>query len=115
MTDGPNTAQPTNQWMDEALNHFSAVIADPENSAAHFNLAIWLQHAECWDAAAKSFGRALWLEPQREAARIGLGACLLKLNRIEDALQVFNQTDDAPGPALFGRAVALQMLGRFDE
>jgi protein O-GlcNAc transferase len=101
--------------IDIAVTHFSAVIADPENSAAHFNLAIWLQHVERWDEAAKAFARALWLEPQREAARIGLGACLLKLNRIEDALKVFNQADDTPGPALFGRAVALQLLGRFDE
>src|SRR5271154_6081880 len=115
MTDATNTQSPNAQWTDEAVNHFSAVIADPENSAAHFNLAIWLQHAERWDAAAKSFGRALWLDPQREAARIGLGACLLKLNRVEDALQVFDQADDAPGPALFGKAVALQLLHRFDE
>jgi tetratricopeptide (TPR) repeat protein len=115
MTDATNTQSQNTQWIDEAVNHFSAVIADPENAAAHLNLAIWLQHAERWDAAAKAFGRALWLEPQREAARIGLGACLLKLNRIEDALKVFNHGDDAPGPALFGRAVALQLLGRFDE
>ena len=92
--------------IDIAVTHFSAVIADPENSAAHFNLAIWLQHVERWDEAAKAFARALWLEPQREAARIGLGACLLKLNRIEDALKVFNQADDTPGPALFGRAAS---------
>ena len=110
MPDGINT-----ELMDQALSHFSAVIADPENSAAHLNLAIWLQHAERWDEAAKAFGRALWLEPQREAALIGLGACLLKLNRIEDALKIFNQADDASAPALFGRAVALQLLGRFDE
>ena len=103
------------ELMDQALDHFSAVIADPENSAAHLNLAIWLQHAERWDAAAQAFHRALCLEPQREAARIGLGACLLKLDRIEDALEVFNHGDDAPGPALFGKAVALQLLHRFDE
>src|ERR1700677_4212711 len=101
MTNGPNTQLPNTQMMDAALTHFSAVIADPENAAAHLNLAIWLQHAERWDAAAQAFQRALWLEPRWEAARIGLGACLLKLNRIEDALKVFNHGDDAPGPALF--------------
>jgi protein O-GlcNAc transferase len=110
MTDATNT-----QWIDAALSHFSAVIADPENAAAHLNLAIWLQHAERWDAAAQAFQRALWLEPRREAARIGLGACLLKLNRIEEALETFNQEDHASGPALFGKAVALQLLHRFDE
>jgi tetratricopeptide (TPR) repeat protein len=101
--------------LDSALVHFSAVIADPENAATHFNLAIWLQRAERWDAAAHAFQRALWLDPQRDAARMGLGACLLKLNRLEDALEVFASEDDAPGPALFGKAVALQLLRRFDE
>jgi len=66
-------------------------------------------------AAAEAFQRASWLDPHREAARIGLGACLLKLNRLDDALEVFNQGDGAPGPELFGKAVALQLLHRFDE
>jgi tetratricopeptide (TPR) repeat protein len=101
--------------IDTAVTHFSAVIADPENSAAHLNLAIWLLRAERWDAAAQAFQRALWLDPLLEPARIGLGACLLKLDRIEQALEVFNQADEAPGPALFGKAVALQLLHRFDE
>lgn len=103
------------EWMDEALEHFSVVMADPENAAAHYNLAIWLQRQERWDAAAQSFARSLRLDPQRDEPRIGLGACLLKLNRIEEALEIFNQMDDAPGPALFGKAVALQLLNRFHE
>ncbi len=101
--------------IDAAIAHFSAVIADPENASAYFNLALWLQHAERWDAAAQAFHRALWLDPQLETARIGLGACLLKLDRVVEALEVFSQADDAPGPALFGKAVALQLLHRFDE
>ena len=101
--------------MDAAIAHFSAVIADPQNPAAHLNLAIWLQHAERWDAAAQAFQRALWLDPQLTAARIGLGACSLKMDRIEDALKVFGSEDEEPGPALFGKAVALQLLHRFDE
>jgi tetratricopeptide (TPR) repeat protein len=115
MTDEQNTEWMDTATIDAAMTHFSAVIANPENAAAHINLAIWLQRAERWEAAAEAFQRALWLEPQRETALIGLGVCLLKLNRIEDALEVFNQADDAPGPALFGKAVALQLLHRFDE
>jgi protein O-GlcNAc transferase len=103
------------EWMDAAWSHFSTVVENPENASAHVNLAIWLQHEEQWDAAAQSYARALCLDPQLETARIGLGACLLKLNRIEDALGVFKQCDEAQGPALFGTAVALQLLGRFDE
>jgi tetratricopeptide (TPR) repeat protein len=101
--------------MDAAIAHFSAVIADPENASAYFNLALWLQSAERWDAAAQAFYRALCLDSRLETARIGLGACLLKLDRIDEALEVFSQADDAPGPALFGKAVALQLLRRFDE
>jgi tetratricopeptide (TPR) repeat protein len=113
---GPTKAEWTNaEWMDAALSHFTTVIANPENASAHFNLAIWLQREERWDEAAQSYARALCLDPQLEAGRIGLGACLLKLNRIEDALGVFQQCDDSSGPALFGKGVALQLLGRFDE
>jgi protein O-GlcNAc transferase len=102
------------EWMDGALSHFSAVIANPENAGTHLNLAIWLQREERWDAAAEAFQRALSLDPRLESARIGMGACLLKLDRIEEALEVFGSGNDA-GPALFGKAVALQLLRRFDE
>jgi tetratricopeptide (TPR) repeat protein len=111
MTDATQT-----EWMDTALSQFSAVIANPENAGAHLNLAIWLQHAERWDAAAEAYVRALRLDPQLDAARIGLGACLLKLNRAEEALEVYTEAGDGtPGPALFGMAVALQLLHRFHE
>jgi tetratricopeptide (TPR) repeat protein len=103
------------EWMDGALSHFSGVIANPQNAGAHLNLAIWLQHEERWDAAAEAFDRALGFDPQLDAARIGLGACLLKLDRTEEALDIFSQSGDVSGPALFGKAVALQLLHRFDE
>jgi tetratricopeptide (TPR) repeat protein len=103
------------EWMDGALAQFSAVLAHPENAAAHLNLAIWLQREERWQASAEAFERALGLDSQLEAARIGLGACLLKLNRVEEALEIFERGDVGPGPALFGKAVALQLLDRFHE
>ncbi|HTW63435.1 MAG TPA: tetratricopeptide repeat protein [Bryobacteraceae bacterium] len=101
-----------NEWTEEALAHFSQVIARPENAAAHLNLGIWLEGREHWDQAAQSFGRALALNPEIEAAQIGLGMCLLKLDRVEQSLEVFKRSG---GPGLFGQAVALQLLGRFDE
>jgi len=103
------------EWMDAAVGHFTTVVANPENASAHLNLAIWLQREEQWDQAAQAYARSLCIDPMLEAARIGLGACLLKLDRIEDALEVFQQCDDSTGPASFGKAVALQLLGRFDE
>jgi tetratricopeptide (TPR) repeat protein len=102
-------------WTDRALGHFSAVMANPENAGAHLNLAIWLQGEERWDKAAEAFERALRLDSRMEAARIGLGACLLKLDRVEEALEIFERGENGPGPALFGKAVALQLLQRFDE
>jgi protein O-GlcNAc transferase len=103
------------EWMEEAVSHFSAVMADPDSPDAHYNLAVWLHGGEQWEAAAREFGRALWLDPRRVPAQIGLGACLLKLNRVEEALEVFTQAAGEPGPAWFGKAVALQLLRRFDE
>ena len=100
------------EWMDTALSHISAVAAHPENAGAHLNLGIWLASEERWEAAVESFQRALSFDPQLEQARIGLGACLLKLDRTEEALDVFEGED---GPGLFGKAVALQLLGRFGE
>ncbi len=85
------------------MSHFTAVIANPENADAHFNLAISLQRAERWDAAAQSFGRSLCLDRQWEAARIGLGACLLKLNRMEDALQLFDNEATSRARHCLGR------------
>jgi len=103
------------EWTDEALSHFSAVMANPDNADAHYNLAAWLAGTEKWEAAAPEFGRALWLNPRHKLAPIGLGACLLQMGRFEEALEVFTQAASDPGPAWFGKAVALQMLRRFDE
>lgn len=103
------------QWLDEALNHFSAVTADPDNPDAHYNLAVWLTSAEKWDAAAREFGRALWLNPRHTLAPLGLGTCLLNMDRFEQALEVFTQVAGDSGPACFGKAVALQQLRRFGE
>jgi len=100
------------EWTDQAISHFSAVVEHPRNAAAHLNLAIWLQSEGRWQAAAESFGRALALNPRLEGAQIGLGACLLKLNLVAQALEVFERSGPA---ALFGKAVALQLLGRVDE
>jgi len=48
---------------------------------------------------------------------LGLGACLLRLNRAEEALAIFTQYDPGlnPAPAFIGKAVALQLLCRFEE
>jgi tetratricopeptide (TPR) repeat protein len=52
-----------------------------------------------------------------DAARIALGECLLQLNKSEEALACFEAcwSEAALAPALLGKAVALQLLRRFEE
>jgi tetratricopeptide (TPR) repeat protein len=105
------------RFQDAALSYFSITISDPDNSNAHYNLALCLERCGRWDMATEAFQRLLRLDAEQEEARLGLGACLLHLNRVEEALVIFDQRgrDLEPGPALLGKAVALQLLHRFDE
>jgi tetratricopeptide (TPR) repeat protein len=101
---------------DAALSYFGVVHSEPGNADAHYNLALCLQRSDRWDASCQAFERTLALDATRDAARLGLGASLLYLNRLDDALASFLQCSDAlQGPALFGKAVALQLLHRFGE
>jgi len=105
------------RFQDAALSFFSVTISDPDDSNAHYNLALCLERCGRRDVAAEAFQRVLQLDGEREDARLGLGACLLHLNRAEEALAIFTQC--GPGldsrPALIGKAVALQLLRRFEE
>ncbi len=104
------------RFHDAALSYFAVVQSEPDNADAHYNLALCLQRSDRWDASCQAFERALSLEPGRHAARLGLGASLLYLNRLDQALGVFHQCPDTPGsPAMFGKAVALQLLHRCGE
>jgi tetratricopeptide (TPR) repeat protein len=105
------------RFQDAALNYFSVTISDPDNSNAYYNLALCLERCGRWDVASEAFRRVLRLDAERADARLGLGACLLHLNRAEEALLNFNQCclSLERGPALIGKAVALQLLHRFDE
>jgi tetratricopeptide (TPR) repeat protein len=105
------------RFQDAALSYFSVTICDPDDSNAHYNLALSLEHCGRWDVAAEAFQRVLQLDGEREDARLGLGACLLHLNRAEEALSIFAQCGRGlnPAPALIGKAVALQLLRRFEE
>lgn len=102
----------------EAVGSYSTVIAvDPENIYAHQNLAGCLRKLGRWRAAAEAFQKILDRDSYSDAARIGLGECLLHLNKPEEALACFVKcwSEGALLPALFGKAVALQTLRRFDE
>jgi len=101
------------RFEDAALSYAAVTLSDPDNADLHYNLALCLACCERWDLAAESFERVLRLDAERVGARLGLGSCLLHLNRAEEALVNFNRC--ASGPALIGKAVALQSLQRFDE
>ena len=101
------------RFEDAALNYSAVTISDPGNADLHYNLALSLACCERWDLAAESFERVLRLDADRVGARLGLGSCLLHLNRFQEALVNFNRC--GAGPALFGKAVALQSLERFEE
>ncbi len=101
------------RFEDAALSYFAVTMADPDNADLHYNLALCLACCERWDLAAEAFERVLRLDAERTGARLGLGSCLLHLKRAEEALRNFNRC--GAGPALIGKAVALQALQRFDE
>jgi tetratricopeptide (TPR) repeat protein len=102
-----------------AADGYSAYItAEPNDSAAHFDLAVSLEKLGQWDAAASSFRRVLEIEPGHAEALIGLGACLLYLNEAEEGLNCFQQSllsNAEKERALLGKAVALQKRGCYEE
>lgn len=104
------------RFQDAALSYFAVIQSEPGNADAHYNLALCLQRSDRWDASCQAFQRVLSLEPARDTARLGLGASLLYLNCLDEALTSFAECSQAVlVPALFGKAVALQLLHRFGE
>jgi len=102
----------------EALGSYSTVIAlESDNIYALHRLARCLSRLERWGAAAETFRKLLSYDTYSDQARIGLGDCLLHLNRPEEALSCFEAcwSEAARVPAMFGKAVAMQLLRRFDE
>jgi tetratricopeptide (TPR) repeat protein len=105
------------RFADAALSYFSIAVTEPQDANLQFNLGLSLERCGRWEAAAEAFQRVLRLDANRPEAQLGLGACLLHLNRPEEALKTFDacRFGDARERGRFGRAVALQQLGRFAE
>jgi protein O-GlcNAc transferase len=113
------TEQSDRLGFEEALGSYaSAVAADPNSATAHFDLAVCLEKTEQWSAAVTSFRKALEIDPEHAQAMIGLGACLLHLDDAAEALDCFEHSSAAGADreaVLFGKAVALQKLQRYEE
>ena len=105
------------RFQEAAGSYFTVVASEPDNTFAQYHLAICLHHLSRWVEAAQTFQRVLDSDPHRDSARLGLGTCLLHLHRVEEALGNFDccWSDASRWRALFGKAVALQLLGRWNE
>jgi tetratricopeptide (TPR) repeat protein len=105
------------QTKEAAGSYFTVVASEPENVYAQWNLGLCLRRLERWEQAAEAFEAVLKFDPHRDEARLDLGDCLLRLNRFEEALVCFDQcwSDASRRRALFGKAVTLQLLRRFDQ
>ena len=105
------------RFQDAALSYSAVATSRPENPDALYNLALCFERCERWDAAAEAFEHVLRLDYARAEARLALAGCLLHMRRVEEALTHFDRA--AVGPhreaALFGKAVTLQLLRRFEE
>ena len=105
------------QTKEAAGSYFTAVASEPDNLYAQCNLGVCLLRLERWEQAAEAFQVVLKFDRHRDEVRIDLGDCLLHLNRFEEALVCFDQcwSGASRRRALFGKAVALHLLRRFDE
>jgi tetratricopeptide (TPR) repeat protein len=100
-----------------AETYFAVVSEDPDHVYAQSQLGICLSHLRLWEAAAHAFEVVLQFDPHRDEIRLQLADCLLHLRRFETALTCFNEcwSEASRRRALFGKAVALQLLRRLDE
>jgi len=100
-----------------AESYATVVIEEPDHVYAQGQLGLCQQRLENWDAAARAFEAVLQFDPHRDEVRLDLAGCLLRLQRFGAALECFDKcwSEASKRRALFGKAVALQLLRRFDE
>ena len=97
--------------------YFAVAEADPDHVYAQGQLGLCLYRLKLWDAAAHAFITVLQFDPHRDEVRLQLADCFLRLKRFEPALACFDEcwSEGSRRRALFGKAVALQLLRRLDE
>src|SRR5690348_12474374 len=105
------------RWTDAAGSYYAATVKAPANLYARRHLGICLHRSGRREEAAEAFDLSLKADRHRHQIRWQLADALLRLNRLEPALDRFDPcwSDAAQRPALFGKGVALQLLRRFDE
>jgi tetratricopeptide (TPR) repeat protein len=100
-----------------ARTYFVVTGQDPSNVYAQGQLGFCHYRLGLWEVAAHAFEVVLRLDPHRDEVRLQLADCLLRLRRFEAALTCFDEcwSEGSRRRALFGKAVALQLLRRLDE
>jgi tetratricopeptide (TPR) repeat protein len=100
-----------------AETYFAVTEQDPDHVFAQGQLGLCLYRLKLWEAAAHAFEVVLQFDPHRDEVRLQFADCLLRLRRFEAALTCFDEcwSEGSRRRALFGKAVALQLLRRFDE
>ncbi len=105
-------------YEDAARSYESLLMLEPGSVSASFNLAVCQEKLGRWVEAAENFSRVLQADGSRMDARLGLGICLLHQKNAQPALEAFEAclgktpSDETP---MFGKAVALELLERYDE
>jgi len=97
--------------------YFTVTGEDPDHVYAQSQLGLCLYRLALWDAAAHAFEVVLRFDSHRDEVRLSLANCLLRARRFEAALNCLEGcwSEASQRRALFGKAVALQILRRFDE
>ncbi len=104
--------------IEQAAETYIAVTGvDPNHFHAQERLGSCFYRLKLWEAAASAFEAVLRFDPNRDEVRLQLADCLICLRRFEASLTCFDEcwSEGARRRALFGKAVALQLLRRFDE
>ena len=105
------------QVQDAAESYATVIAEEPDHIYAQGQLGSCQQRLQNWDAAARAFEAVLQFDPHRDEVRLNLAGCLLRLQRFGAALACFDKcwSEASRRRALFGKAVCLQLLRRFDE
>jgi tetratricopeptide (TPR) repeat protein len=104
--------------IEQAVETYLAVTEDdPDHVYAQGQLGLCLYRLKLWEAATHAFEVVLQFDPHRDEVRLQLADCCLHLLRFEAALTCFDEcwSEGSRRRALFGKAVALQLLRRLDE
>ena len=100
-----------------AETYLTVTEENPDHVYAQGQLGLCLYRLHLWEAAAHAFEVVLQFDPHRDEVRLQLADCLLRLKRFAAALRCFDEcwSEGSKRRALFGKAVALQLLRRLDE